>query len=58
MAFEPNPDHHLFLLSKVLLECSQAYSLCAIYDYLHATMAEKVVVTQTAKPKITTTGPL
>lgn len=51
MAFEPNPDHHLFLLSKVLLECSQAYSLCAIYDHLHATMAEKAVVTQTANLK-------
>ena len=37
--------------------CSQAYSLCAVYDYFHATMAEKVVVTQTAKPKILT-GPL
>lgn len=57
MAFEPNPDHHLFLLSKVLMGCSQAYSLCAVYDYFHATMAETVVVTQTAKPKILT-GPL
>lgn len=57
MASEPNPDHHLFLLSKVLMGCSQAYSLCAVYDYFHATMAEKVVVTQTAKPKILT-GPL